>query len=895
MALCGHESTMKIDPGARLGPYEIVAPLGSGGMGEVYRARDTRLGREVAIKVLAGRHGEDVAMRERFEREAKAISALSHPSICTLFDVGEHEGAHYLVMEFLEGETLAERLARGPLPLEQALKSGAEIATALAVAHGRGIVHRDLKPGNVMLTKAGPKLLDFGLAKLHAASHGVMDPAFRETAAAPMTEQGMLIGTPQYMAPEQLEGREADARSDIFAFGCVLYEMVTGRKAFAGASQASVMGAILHEQPPPIASLQPLAPASLDRVVGACLAKDPDERWQSVGDIARELRWVAEGSAAGSGSIPAGTGRHSHRERLAWAVAAVAVLAAAVSALLSHRSPASEEMMRFTIQPPTGQDFVAFPELSPDARRVLFLLQDEGGRHSIWVRSLDSLEMRRLAGTEDARGMFWSPDGREIAFFADGRLKRIGSDGGPVETVCESGGAFSGAWSPKGTILFTRQFGDPIVAVPATGGTPQPVTALDAARGDVAHFHPVFLPDGRHFVFVARNIDPEKTSVMLASLDSKEVRRLFHADSAAIFADPGYLLFARDNALFAWRFDPRRLELAGEPTPAFERVRYGTEDNLLAASAAGARVACLSWFNRRRLVWVDRKGRELGTLGEVGGYEDVRISPDGGKVATTLRDPSHGQNEDVWVLDVSRGTGTRITAERTDEFDPAWFPDGERLAYVSDHVGFYDIYERPADGGAEKVLVGTKQDKVLPAVSPDGRSLLVSVSEGPSYTRVLFPLSGRGGPVRLSTDPRFSEEHPEMSPDGRWTAFVSSESGQREVYVQPLPGGSKRQVSIGGGQMPVWNRQGTELFYAARDGLLMSVAMRLSAGRAEIGEPQPLFMLQLGVSGEILFARHPYDVSPDGQRFLVIRRAPGTEPDSAVVVTNWTAVLGKAP
>ena len=486
--------------------------------------------------------------------------------------------------------------------------------------------------------------------------------------------------------------------------------------------------------------------------------------------------------------------------------------------------------------------------------------------------------------------MFWSPDSREIAFFSDGKLKRIGADGGPVQTICESGGGFSGAWSREGTILFTKDFGSPIVAVPATGGTPRPVTAPDPSRGE-AHFHPAFLPDGRHFVFVARDIDPEKTSVMLGSLDSKDIRRLFHADSAAVFADPGYLLFARDNAVFAWRVDPRNGKLVGDAVPALERVHYATEDNLLSLSAAGNRLAYLSWLMRRRLVWVDRKGRELGTLGEIGGYEDVRVSPEGGRVAVTLRDPLHGQNEDVWVLDASRGTGTRITSERTDEFDPSWFPDGERLVYVSDHLGFYNLYERPAGGGAEKILARTKNDKILPTVSPDGRHLLVNVPEGPNHTRVLIPLSGEGEPVKLSGDSRFSEEHPEISPDGRWTAFESSESGQREVYVQPLPAGPKRQVSIGGGQMPVWNRNGSELFYAARNGMLMSSDMRLDAARPQIGEPQPLFPLQLGLSGEIQFQRRPYDVSPDGQRFIVIRRAPDAEPDGAVVITNWTAVL----
>jgi Tol biopolymer transport system component len=862
-------------------------------MGEVYRARDTRLDRTVAVKVLPQHLSSSAEVRQRFEREAKTISQLSHPHICALYDVGREGDVDFLVMEYLEGETLAARLAKGALPLEQALRFGVEMADALDKAHRIGVVHRDLKPGNVMLTKSGVKLLDFGLAKLQEG--GASSP-FSPLSALPtqekaLTAEGTILGTLQYMAPEQLEAREADARTDIFAFGAVLYEMVTGQKAFSGKSQASLVSAILRDDPGPMGAVAPMAPSALDRLVRTCLAKDPEERWQSAGDVARELKWIAGGSASAIPSIVAG-GR-KRREMLAWAVAVLAVVLGSVAVLLSRRSQPPEELTRFSIMPPSGQGFLAFVELSPDARRILFLLQDEAGRNSIAVRSLDSLEMRRLPGTEDTRGALWSPDGREIAFFSEGRLRRISSDGGPVQTICESGSGFSGAWGRQGTILFTKEFGTPIVAVPATGGTPQPVTALDLARGEVAHFHPAFLPDGRHFVFVARDLDPEKTSIMLASLDSKDVHRLFHADSAAVFADPGYLLFARDNALFAWRFDPSGLKLVGNPAPALEQVRYGTEDNFLAVSAAGNRVAYLSWFLRRRLVWVDRKGRDLGTLGEIGGYEDVRISPDGRRVAVALRDPSHGQNLDVWVLDASRGTGSRITAERTDEFDPAWFPDGDRLVYVSDHVGFYDLYERPASGGAEKLLVRTKQDKLLPTVLPDGRHLLYIVSEGPNFARALAPLPGGGDSVRLSGDSRFSEEHPEISPDGRWTAFESSESGQREVYIQPLAGGPKHQVSIGGGQMPVWNRNASELFYAARNGMLMSATLRPAAGRLEIGEPQPLFLLQLGVSGEVQFSRHPYDVSPDGQRFLVIRRAPDAEADGAVVVTNWTAALGR--
>ncbi len=879
---------MSLAAGTKLGPYEILSPLGAGGMGEVYKARDTRLERTVAVKVLPSSMSASPEVRQRFEREAKTISQLSHPHICALYDVGREGETEYLVMEYLEGETLSDRLAKGPMPLEQTLRYGVEIADALDKAHRQGIVHRDLKPGNVMITKSGVKLLDFGLAKAIAPAAAKSSLTSLPTQQS-LTQEGTILGTFQYMAPEQLEGKDADARTDIFAFGAVLYEMATGRKAFSGASQASLISSIMSADPPSIGSTQPMSPPALDRVVKTCLAKDPEDRWQSAGDVGKQLRWVSEGSAASV--APVVSVRRKRREALAWAFAAVAA-AVAATALLSRRpAPAREEPLRFTIMPPPGRGFLGAPVLSPDARQVLLWMQDAGGRTSIATRSLESLEIRAVPGTDDARGAFWSFDGREIAFFAEGKLKRVGVDGGPAQAICESGSGFFGAWGRDGTILFTKDFGTPIVAVAASGGTPRPVTAIDAGRGEVAHFHPGFLPDGRHFVFVARNIDPEKTSAMLGSLDSKDVRSLFHSDSDAIFSPEGYLLFARDSALFAWKIDPRHLTLSGQPAPVIEGVRYGTEDNLLAVSAAGDRLAYLPWTGRRRLVWVDRKGRELGTLGEVGGYEQVRFSPDGQRVAVTRRDPAHGQNQDVWVLDVSRGTATRITAERTDEFGPAWFPDGERLVYTSDHLGFYDLFERPASGGAEKTLIATKVDKILPTVSPDGRLLLYAAAEGGNWARVLSPVSGGGDSVHLSETPQFSEEHPAISPDGRLCAFDSGESGRNEVYVQPLPKGPKRQVSIGGGQMPVWNRDGSELFYASRNETLMSVSIRSAAGRLEIGEPQPLFALDLGTSGQLGFVRHPYDASPDGQRFLVIRRATDSEPDGAVVLTNWTSLL----
>jgi eukaryotic-like serine/threonine-protein kinase len=881
---------MSLSPGSRLGPYEVLSPLGAGGMGEVYRARDTRLDRTVAVKVLPPGLSASPDARQRFEREARAISRLSHPNICALYDVGREGDVEYLVLEYLEGETLSARLAKGPPPLETALRYGIEIANALEKAHRQGIVHRDLKPGNVMLTKSGVKLLDFGLAKALQPAGPIESLTSAPTAAKDITREGSILGTLQYMAPEQLEGKEVDARTDIFALGCVLHEMATGEKAFPGASQASVIASILAAQPAPISSLRPASPPALDRVVRTCLSRDPEDRWQNAGDVARELAWISEAPA----STPASAVGRRRRETAGWLVAAagLAVSAALALALLSRRPAAPAELTRFAIVPPAGQVFFGGIVFSPDARRILFLMQDAGGKTAVALRSLDSLEVRRLPGTEDARGMFWSADGSEIAFFSEGKLKRMAAEGGPAQTICDAGGVWTGAWNRDGTIVFPSDFGGPLLAVSSSGGQPRPVTSLDTARGDVWHGHPAFLPDGRHFVFVAPNIDPEKNAVMLGSLDSREVRRLFLADSSAFFAEPGYLLYGRDGSLFAWRFDARSLKLFGEPVPVFEQVRCWRVDNMVSATAAGNRLAYITWAGRRRLAWVDRKGRDLGSLGDVGGYTDVRISPDGARVAVARRDPAHGQNQDLWVLDAARGTAARLTSEPTEEFNPVWSPDGERVLYSSG-ASFFDIYERPATGGAPKIVEQSREDKFSPSLSPDGRQLLASVNRKGSFQRLLFPVGGPATPALLSSSPRFSEQHPAFSPDGRWTAFDSNESGEREVYVQPLRDGPKRQVSIGGGQMPVWNRNGAELFYAARDGMLMSVSVKAGPGGLETGEPQPLFLLQLGTQGEIPWVSRPYDVSPDGQRFLVIRRAADAEPERAVVVTNWTAALTK--
>jgi Tol biopolymer transport system component len=863
-------------------------------MGEVYKAKDTRLDRIVAVKVLSPHLSASPDSRQRFEREAKTISQLSHPHICALHDVGREGETEYLVMEYLEGETLSDRLVKGALPLEQTLRYGQEIADALDKAHRQGIVHRDLKPGNVMLTKSGVKLLDFGLAKV-LPSPGGRGAGGEGITALPtqqgLTQEGTILGTFQYMAPEQLEGKEADARTDIFALGATLYEMATGKKAFPAATQASLIGAILHTDPAPISTVHPMSPPALDRVVKTCLAKDPEDRWQNAGDVGKELRWIGEGSAAGVAAPAAARVRRRVRESAAWVLAAIGLLFGAAS-FLTRRGPAGPQPLRFVQAPPPGSEFrfQDCPVLSPDGRRIAFIVSSHGGQTQIWVRSLDTIAAKRLEGTEGAVAGFWSPDGRQIGFFQAGRLRRIDAEGGSIQTICENTGSPLGAAWGAGQIVFVSQFGAPLSRVPADGGARAPATVIDRARGDAAHLYPTFLPDGRHFVFAARNVDPGKTVLILGDLESKETRVLWRSDTSAVWSPRGYLLFAREGTLFAQRFDARRLEPVGNPVVVVDNVHFFTDNNLVQASAGGDVLAYGLWRHDRRLVWLDRRGTELGTLGQIADYEDVRISPSGDRVAVSIRDATAGRNLDVWVLDVARGIASRITSERSDEFDSTWSPDGQRLYYVSDRAGYYDLYARPAGGGAEDVVLKSNWDKLVSDVSPDGQGLLFGGS--PAGTREdiwLLPLAA-GAQAKPVFQTEFSEYSARHSPDGRWVAFSSDDAGPREIFVQAFPSGPRRRVSVAGGTSPIWSRDGKELYYIGGDGRLTAAPFRPDASGPAFGPPQSLF--DLDAAGLSAFDPRPYDVAPDG-RFLVVR-VVGEEPSNPIVVdVNWTERLKK--
>ncbi len=857
---------MVIAPGARLGPYEIVSPLGAGGMGEVYKARDTRLDRVVAVKVLAGRHAEDAAMRERFEREARAISALSHPLICTLFDVGEHEGVHFLVMEYLEGETLAERLKRGPLPIEAALKLSGEIATALAAAHGRGIVHRDLKPGNVMLTKSGPKLLDFGLAKLHAASHGLVTPAFRETVAEPLTGQATLLGTLQYMAPEQLEGHEADARSDIFAFGCVLYEMVSGRKAFQGESQASVIGSILHEEPPPLGSLQPLTPVALDRVVRECLAKDPSKRWQSAQNVALQLKAIA----AGEPTRQPGEGASHRGAWWPWLVAGVALTLAA-AALLKTKAPGlpAARPIRFTLAPPEGGSFGyrfegAFLAISPDGSQLVYAATDPQHGQRLWLRSLGGLEAQPLPGTEGASSVFFSPDGRSVGFFAEDKLKRLDLAGGAPVGICEvaAGGGKSGTWGRGGDILFAGVQGEAIQRVSAAGGSaPTAVIRPDPQRGEMRVNWPWFLPDGETFLYLLRAGDGRR--LMLAE-PGRTPRAVTAMASQAQYVDPGFLLFAGEGALLGQRFDWKSGRLTGAPFSIADPVRYFSSNGSAGyATSLGGTVAYQSQDDVHRLIWFDRAGKELGAVGAPGKYLTLAIDRDGRRLLFGRAQPRGGV-WDVWAFDLERGVETRITSGPESKFGALWLPDGKSILYSTLGRGQPHIVRRELSTEKEEEVIPAGGFQVAQDVSPDGRVLAYTERPRGSFAAFTVPLGESKPPaallpVSLGTEVRFTLVR--FSPDGRFLAFVSDESGQLEAYVTPYPGpGERTRVSTGGAHLLRWSRDGHELIYLSAERRLVSVPIRTSPS-LQLGAPTILFELK----------GHPwiaFDVSPDGKRFL---------------------------
>jgi len=871
-------------------------------MGEVYKARDTRLDRTVAVKVLPSHLSENPEVRQRFEREAKTISSLSHPHICALYDVGREGETDYLVMEYLEGETLTDRLAKGSLPLEQLLRYGVEIADALDKAHRQGIVHRDLKPGNVMLTKSGVKLLDFGLAKAMAPASSQSSLTALPTMAGNLTQEGTILGTFQYMAPEQLEGKEADARTDIFAFGAVLYEMATGQKAFSGRSQASLIASILEREPPAISTVQPMSPPALDRVVKTCLAKDPEDRWQSAGDLKRELKWIAEvGSQAG---LPAPlVARRKSRERLAWSVTVAALAALLCGFLFLRQRRESPRVFQSSILPPenTQFSFGGSPmAVSPDGRRIAFVAQPREGASLLWVRPFDASAAQPLAGTEGASRPFWSPDSRYLGFFAAGKLKKIDASGGPPQTLCDAPSGRGGTWNREGVILFALS-GDPIYRVSSSGGAASPVTQLDESQGAIQAW-PFFLPDGRHFLYLGHVARPareqDRSGVYLGTLNSKDRRLLMPARSNVAYAPSfanasrGHILFWRDGTLLARPFDAERLQLTGEAFPIAEQVRFFGA--AVSATFSVSENGILAYQARARgelsqLLWFDRGGKQLESAGAAADYAHPRLSHDGQRVAVVIVDPQTA-NTDIWIYDLPRRSSTRITFGPAVNIFPIWSPDDSRIVFSSNRKGLHDLYQKAASGAGndELLLSAATSSEFATDWSQEGGLIAFHVFDTKSKTgRDLWVFSVADRKARPFLSTAFDEWSPQFSADGRWMAYASNESGMEEVYVQAFPAsGGKWQISSAGGAYPRWQRDGKEVFYIAPDKTLMAVEVLAGSGFAA-GVPKPLFKTQIK-RFDIGFQ---HDVSPDGKRFLVNTLAKEEKADAITVVQNWTAGL----
>jgi eukaryotic-like serine/threonine-protein kinase len=889
---------MTLPAGSRLGPYEILAPVGAGGMGEVYKARDTRLDRTVAVKVLPASLSENPAFRQRFEREARAISKLSHPHICTIHDVGNEAGVEYLVMEFLEGETLAERIAKGPLPLDQVLRYGIEISDALEKAHRQGVVHRDLKPANAMLTKSGIKLVDFGLAKMDVPALGSVVSSLSvipTQADMGLTAQGTILGTFHYMAPEQLEGGEADGRTDIFSLGLLLYEMATGKKAFTGKSPASLMAAILHKEPEPISSSQPMTPPALDRIVRTCLAKDPDDRFQTAHDVRLQLQWIAEGGS-GVGLPALVAAKRKSREKLAWALVPVAALAAVAATVLVIRlSSEPPRVVRSSLLPPEKSSF-AFEfgpmALSPDGSRMAFVATSSG-TNMLWVRPLSGESAQPLAGTEGASNPFWSPDSRHLGFFANRKLKKIEASGGPPQTLADAPLGRGGSWSREGVILFAPNSRAVVHRVSASGGEVSTVTKLDAGASEISHRWPVFLPDGRRFLYLAQNSlqGGEKNAIYAASLNGDERKFLFNADSNVVYAPPGYLLFHRESTLLARPFDLKSLRFTEEAFPVAEGVQYfATFAQAAFAASDQGQLAYQTGVSgaETQLTWLDRAGKPTGTVGAPGRLTTPRMSNDGKRVAVRILDAQ--SVGDIWIYDLERDTRARFTFDPSDEFGPLWSRDDSRVLFSAARKSPGDIYQRDSAGSAkEQPLLSSNAFKMPLDWSPDGRVLLLQVDDPRMPTQMdLSTYSAADGKATPFLRSPSNETQGRFSPDGRWIAYVSNDSGKEEVYVVPFPGpGGEWQISTAGGRAPVWTRGGKEIVYQAPGDEIMAVEVRTSPA-FQAGIPRALFKTHLRPPPGAQF-----DVTPDGERFLVNLKPGDQVSDPITLVQNWAA--GRRP
>jgi Tol biopolymer transport system component len=882
---------MPLAPGTQLGPYEVSVPLGSGGMGEVYSARDTRLERTVAIKILPAQFSSDPVRKQRFEREAKSISKLNHPHICVLYDVGHQVGMDYLVMECVEGETLAKHLEKGPLQLDQALKYGEQIADALDKAHRSGVVHRDLKPGNIMLTPTGAKLLDFGLAKPVAPLASVATLTGAVTQSSPMTEQGAIVGTFQYMSPEQVEGKEVDGRSDIFSLGAVLYEMVTGKRAFEGKSQLSVASAILEKEPEPISVAKPMTPPALEHALQKCLAKLPDERWQSSSDLASELKWIGEGGSQTGVARPVPAERRRW-ERAGW------LLAAALSVLLIGGGAAWWQASNRRTHPMYFHTSVPFPAndlaLSPDEQTLAIVAYSaQANNYVLWTHEVGGRQTSSLAGTQGASYPFWSPDGKFIGFFADGKLKKVGVSEGRVQVLCDAPNGRGGAWNRDGVIVFTPGGLGGLFRVTSLGGSPVEMTKPDPTRFESSHRWPVFLPDGKHFLYLAANFTGhlENNAIFLGSLDSQERRSLVSTSANAAYAEPGYLVYLRDKTLVAQPFDGRHYVLSGEPHTLSDEVLYlpGVDKAVFSVSSGEVLVTQTGkGTSISQLTWFDRSGKPAGMVGMPGSHSNVRLSPDGRRVAADQTDPDE-RNIDIWIHEPARGVTTRLTFDPALDQTPVWSPDGKQILFASSRRVGFRLYLKNADGsGPEEEVADLGAGLQVHAWdwSRDGKNVLVRKANE------LWSLSWPQRVAKPLFQAKWTVRNAQFSPDGRWMAYASNETGSMEIYVSPFPSvNGKWQVSSAGGQEPKWRQDGKELFYLSAEGKMMAAAVTTGTS-FEAGSPVALFQThpRQPVSASDVFS---YDVSGDGQRFLILSKVDEANPAPLSVLLNWAAEMEK--
>ena len=884
---------MSLTSGMKLGRYEIRSKLGAGGMGEVYRARDEKLNRDVAIKVLPAALSEDAERLRRFEQEAQAAGALNHPNILVIYDVGTNEGAPYVVSELLEGESLRDRLDHGPLSSRKSIEYGTQIARGLAAAHTKGIVHRDLKPDNLFITRdEHVKILDFGLAKL-------VQPATDEAVQTDIatrkvhTDPGTVMGTAGYMAPEQVRGRGVDHRADIFSFGAVLYEMLSGRRAFRGDSAIETLNAILKEEPQPITDTNPNIAPALERVVWHCLEKSPDHRFQSASDVAFALDSLSGVTTHASqqtltrATIPIRS--RWTRERLIWLSVCLLLLAGMSAFAVAHfsRSEPNVRAVRLALTTPDKTTVPAHITVSPDGSHVAFTASNAEGKRELWVRSLDADQGHALGGTEGASLPFWSPDSRSIGYFANGKLFKVEAARGRPQFLCDVRENGGGAWSKEGVILFGGAEG--LHRVGVQGGTPELATKIDAK--EEAHRWPYFLPDGRHFIFLADAQTTENHHVRIGSLDSPETQILFNAVTRIVYASPGYLLYVNQGALVAHPFDANTLKLTGDPVTLAEHIaEVGSNHAFDFSVSENGVLAYQIGSSKSQLVWFDRSGKKLETAGEPDNYASVALSPDGKRAVIGLLD-ADGRQSDLWLLDPSRGTRTRLTFHAQSDGDPLWSPDGKRIVFTSNrggdgHVHLYDTSASAT--GDEQLLLQSEGDDIPTSWSRDGKHILFMRYQGGGRTGVwLLPLDDRK-PKPLLQSNAFELGAATFSPNGRFIAYTSDESGRYEVYVQPFPlTGEKWVISSGGGYLPQWRDDGKELFYLTTDGKVMSAEMK-SDGAFDGLVTKPLFQVDIKRA-----PGYPYAVVPDGSRFLINTPADAANVVPMTVVLNWPSTLKK--